>query len=258
MKAVPVVLLPGLVCDAAVWAHARAALAERAPVSIAAYGSLDSLPDMAAKVLAEAPPRFAVAGHSMGGRVALEIIRRAPERVAALALLDTGVAPLPAGDAGQREAAGRYELLKIARDQGMAAMAARWVQGMVWKPRLSDTALVNGVIEMFARSSADVFAAQIRALLARPDAGGLLANIHCPTLVLAGEDDSWAPAARHRDMAARIPGATLEVIPQCGHMPTLERPEAVTHALLTWSGGVREGLSGLLGPKRPSNDHSRE
>ena len=230
----PVVLLPGLVCDATVWAHASGALGDRAPVSIASYDSLDSLGDMADKVLREAPPRFAIAGHSMGGRIALEVLRRAPERVAAFALLDTGVAPLAAGEPGQREAAGRHELLQIARDQGMAAMAARWVQGMVWKPRLGDTALVSSVIDMFARSTADVFAAQIRALLARPDASGLLAGIRCPTLVLSGEEDSWAPAARHRDIAAQIPGATLELVPECGHMCTLERPEAVTRALLGW------------------------
>src|SRR5215510_11486659 len=111
----PVVLLPGLVCDAAVWTHAKAALGASAPVLIAEYGLLDSLGAMAEKVLREAPPSFAVAGHSMGGRVALEVLRRAPERVAAIALLDTGVQPLAAGEAGQREAAGRHELLDIAR-----------------------------------------------------------------------------------------------------------------------------------------------
>lgn len=230
----PVVLLPGLVCDATVWAHSSAALDGRAAITIPGYDSLDSLGAMAGKVLREAPPRFALAGHSMGGRVALEVLRRAPERVAAIALLDTGVQPLAPGQAGERETAGRHELLQIARDQGMAAMAARWVQGMVWKPRLHESALVNSVIEMFARSPAEVFAAQIRALLARPDASGLLPGIRCPALVLCGEDDSWAPASRHREMATQIPGATLELIPECGHMCTLERPEAVTRALLAW------------------------
>jgi pimeloyl-ACP methyl ester carboxylesterase len=234
----PVVLLPGLVCDASVWAQASAALRGRATVTIPDYDSLDSLGAMAEKVLREAPPRFALAGHSMGGRVALEVLRRAPERVAAIALLDTGVQPLATGEAGQREADGRHELLQIARQQGMAAMAARWVQGMVWKPRLGETALVNGVIDMFARSTAETFAAQIRALLSRPDAGGLLPGIRCPALVLCGEEDSWAPAARHREMAAQIPGATLELIPECGHMCTLERPEAVTSALLDWHARV--------------------
>jgi pimeloyl-ACP methyl ester carboxylesterase len=116
----------------------------------------------------------------------------------------------------------------------MAAMAECWVQGMVWKPRLADSALVSQVVDMMNRSSADVFAAQIRALLARPDASSLLGEIRCPTLVLCGLEDSWAPAARHRDMAARIPGATLTLVPDCGHMCTMERPEAVTAALFDW------------------------
>jgi pimeloyl-ACP methyl ester carboxylesterase len=230
----PVVLVPGLVCDQAVCEHARRALAGRTAVSIAHHGTLDSLAGMAEKVLREAPPRFALAGHSMGGRVALEVLRRAPERIAALALLDTGVAPLAAGDAGEREAAGRYQLLEIARAQGMAAMASRWVQGMVWKPRLGDGPLIASIVDMMARSSPPVFEAQIRALLGRPDAGALLPGIRCPTLVLCGEDDNWAPASRHREMAARIPGSTLVLVPDCGHMCTMERPEAVTHALLEW------------------------
>ena len=230
----PVVLLPGLVCDAAVWAHTRASLEAHAPVTIPDYGLRDSLGAMAEQVLRDSPPRFALAGHSMGGRVALEVLRRAPQRVSALALLDTGVAPLPAGEAGEREAAGRHELLAIAREHGMATMAERWVQGMVWSPRLADRALVQAVIDMFARRGADMFAAQIRALLARPDAGGLLAGIRCPTLVLCGEQDSWAPAQRHREMAAKIPGATLVLVPECGHMCTMERPERVTRALLDW------------------------
>jgi pimeloyl-ACP methyl ester carboxylesterase len=230
----PVVLLPGLVCDATVWAHARDALQPRAPVTIATYGTLDSLGAMAAKVLSEAPTRFALAGHSMGGRVALEVLRRAPERIAGIALLDTGVQPLAEGEAGRRETTGRHELLQVAQERGMAQMAARWVQGMIWGPRLHETALTAAVIEMFARSSPTVFAAQIRALLARPDASGLLPGIRCPALVLCGEQDNWAPADRHREMAASIPGAQLVLVPECGHMCTLERPEAVTRALLDW------------------------
>lgn len=219
------------------WEHTRAALVARAEVRIAHHGTLDSLVAMADKVLDEAPPRFAIAGHSMGGRVALEVWRRAPERVTALALLDTGVTPLATGEAGEREAAGRYELLGIARAQGMAAMASRWVQGMVWKPRLTDVPLITSIVDMMARSNAEVFAAQIRALLGRPDASALLPRIQRPTLVLCGQEDSWAPAPRHREMAASIPGSTLVLVPECGHMCTLERPEAVTRALLEWHAG---------------------
>jgi pimeloyl-ACP methyl ester carboxylesterase len=230
----PVVLLPGLVCDETVWAHARLALGAHADVTIAEYAALDSLGAMAEKVLRETRGNFAIAGHSMGGRVALEIYRRAPARITAIALLDTGAQPLAAGAAGEREAAGRHELLGIARDQGMAAMAARWVQGMVWPPRLQEKPLIDSIIDMFARSSAAVFAAQIRALLSRPDASALLTGISCPALVLCGAEDSWAPAARHRDMAAQIPGAQLTLVPECGHMCTLERPDVVTQALFEW------------------------
>jgi len=236
---IPVVLVPGLVCDAAVWHHAAAALGARAPVQVAQHGELDSLVAMADKVLREAPPRFALAGHSMGGRVALEVWRRAPERIAALALLDTGVTALAAGEAGEREAAGRYELLEIARRDGMAAMASRWVQGMVWKPRLADAPLVSAVVDMMARSSAAVFAAQIRALLGRPDASSLLDRIDCPTLVLCGQEDGWAPAARHIDMAGRILDSTLVLVPECGHMCTMERPDEVTRALLDWHASAK-------------------
>jgi pimeloyl-ACP methyl ester carboxylesterase len=238
MGLTPIVLLPGLVCDEAVWAHARAAFETRAPVSVPDYGLLDSLEAMAEKVLREAPPRFALAGHSMGGRVALEVIRRAPERVSALALMDTGVQPLASGEPGEREAAGRHGLLAVAREEGMAAMASRWVQGMVWPSRLTDSVLIQAVVDMFARRSAEMFAAQIRALLARPGARELLGRIRCPTLVLCGEQDSWAPAQRHREMAALIPEAKLVLVPECGHMCTMERPEAVTGALLDWHRGA--------------------
>ena len=228
------VLLPGLVCDATVWTQVRGALETSADIHVAEYGTLDSLGAMAEKVLADIDGPFALAGHSMGGRIALEMFRRAPQRIRAIALMDTGVLPLAPGEAGQRETRGRHELLDIARSQGMAAMATRWVQGMVWPPRLGERPLIDGIVDMFARSSAAVFAAQIAALLQRPDASALLAQIRCPALVLCGEEDSWAPAARHRDMAARIPGASLALIPECGHMCTLERPEAVTHAMKEW------------------------
>lgn len=234
-------LLPGLACDDAVWAHAREAFASRANVHIASYGALDSMPAMAEHVLRSMDGEFAIAGHSMGGRVALEVFRLAPERIRGIALLDTGTTPLADGEPGEREVAGRQELVGIAQRDGMAAMAARWVLGMVWKPRLNERALIDAIISMFERCSAEVFTAQIRALIARPDAGPLLSRIACPTLVLCGAEDSWAPAVRHREMAQRIAGATLTLVPDCGHMCTLERPEAVTQALLAWHARLVNG-----------------
>lgn len=229
----PLVLLPGLMCDAAVWAAQVEALSPRVTCLVPHYGERNSLVAMADQVLASLPGRFALAGHSMGGRVAFEILRRAPERVERLALLDTSYHPLPPGDAGAAERAGRHSLLAIARDQGMREMAHAWARGMVHSSRL-DTPLFEAVLDMIERCSPAAFAAQIEALLARPDATALLGTIRCPTLLLCGRDDSWSPPARHEFMRDRIAGATLVVIETCGHMSTMEQPAAVSDALADW------------------------
>ena len=232
MNKTPLLLLPGLLCDAAVWAPQMAALGRSAAVP--AYGMADTLGAMAEIALAAAPPgRFALAGHSMGGRVALEVLRRAPERVERLALLDTGIAPLAAGDAGETEKAGRLRLLAMAREQGMRAMAADWAQGMVHESRLGGP-IFEAVLDMFERRNPDIFAAQIHALLNRPDATPLLAGVAGPTLVLTGEQDRWSPPETHRRIAGLIPGAQLVLVPGSGHMTTMEAPAAVTAALAAW------------------------
>jgi len=232
------ILIPGLLCDANVWPSQRAALADIADIRVADHGMHDSLPAIAHSILASAPPRFAVAGHSMGGRIALEVFRAAPERVTGLALMDTGHHPVPAGEAGEREAAGRYALLEIARRDGMRAMGRKWVQGMVHPSRLGDHELIDQILDMFESKTPDVFAAQIHALLNRPNAGPLLPTIKCPTLILCGHEDSWSPAHQHREMAAIIANSLFVDIPNCGHMSTLERPEAVNTAMRTWFGNV--------------------
>lgn len=227
-------LLPGLMCDAAVWAEQARALGPQREVFIPDYGELDTLPAMAGQVLRSAPAGpLAVAGHSMGGRVALEMLRQAPQRVARLALLDTSCHPLPPGAEGQRERDGRLALLALARAQGMRAMARQWAAGMLHPGRL-DTPLFEAVLDMFERRNPVQFAAQIEALLARPDATALLAEIRCPTLLLCGREDAWSPPARHEFMHARIGGSTLVVLEQCGHMSTMEQPAAVTAALQGW------------------------
>jgi pimeloyl-ACP methyl ester carboxylesterase len=229
-------LLPGLMCDAAVWAGVLPQLAATADCRVPEYPEARSLPAMAERVLAAAPPRFAVAGHSMGGRVALEIVRRAPERVLRLALLDTGYRARPAGAEGEAEIAKRMALLALARGEGVRAMAREWVRPMVSPERLAERPLVDAILDMFERRSADVFAGQVEALLARPDATALLAAIACPTLVLCGRDDGFSPPAQHEEMAARIPGARLAVIERCGHMAPMERPREVGAALVAWIG----------------------
>jgi len=189
---------------------------------------------MAERVLAVAPPSFALAGHSMGGRVALEIMRRAPERVERLALLDTGFRPLPAGIGGENERAARLRLLGLARDEGMRAMGRAWARPMVHPARLADHGLMDTILDMIERQTPDQFAAQIEALLARPDAGAVLHAIRCPSLVLCGRQDAWSPLAQHEEMAGMIRGAVLEAVDDCGHMVTMEQPEAVAGAMLPW------------------------
>lgn len=234
MADLPLLLLPGLMCDRAVWSDTIAALPGRPNAVVPDYGETDTLGGMAEHVLMLAPPRFAVAGHSMGGRVAFEVFRRAPERVAGIALLDTNYTPRPAGEAGAREERERLDLLATARARGTRAMGRIWVENMVHSSRRGDTKLIEAIVEMFGRKSADIFAAQIRALLARPDAGPLLGAIRCPALILCGRDDSWAPLARHEEMAAAIPGGRLVAVDACGHMAPMERPRAVAGALAAW------------------------
>jgi pimeloyl-ACP methyl ester carboxylesterase len=234
MAQTTLILIPGLLCDERVWTSQCAALADLADVHVADNGTHDSLPAIAHSILDKAPARFAVAGHSMGGRVALEVFRAAPERIAGLALMDTGQHPLPEGEAGRREEEGRFALLAKARAEGMRAMAREWVQGMVHPSRLGDRRLIEPILDMFESKSADMYAAQVHALLNRPDAAPILPSIQCPTLVLCGHEDSWAPVQRHREIAAEIAGSTFVDIPGCGHMVTLECPDAVNEALRTW------------------------
>jgi pimeloyl-ACP methyl ester carboxylesterase len=198
------------------------------------YGLLDSIGAMAQHVLDTAPAdTFALAGHSMGGRVALEVMRRAPERVHHLALLDTGTQPLASGVAGAKEKAGRKILLEIASQKGMRAMAEQWAKPMV-HPSRHGTALFENVLNILERSSAEQYAMQINALLNRPDATPVLATITCPTLVLTGRDDLWSPPEQHASMAAAIAQAQLCIVEQCGHMSTLEQPEVVNSAFARW------------------------
>lgn len=227
------VLLPGLLCDGAVW---QAQIDALGPCHVVDYGDRDSLRSMAEHVLATAPAGpLAIAGHSMGGRVAFEMWRQAPERIERLALLDTSYHPLADGEAGNTERAGRLALLAIAHRDGMRTMAREWALGMV-HPSRHDTPLFEAVLDMFERKTPDIFAAQINALLNRPDCTELLAHIHCPTLLLCGREDAWSPPSRHEHMQQQIAGSRLVIVEQCGHMSTMEQPEAVNQALVEWLG----------------------
>lgn len=237
-------LLPGLLCDETNWAAQCTALAEIAYCRVPVYRTFDSIEAMAAHVLAVAPTeRFALAGHSMGGRVALEVVRQAPERVERLALLDTGFQSLAEGEAGEKERAGRYQLLELARTEGMRAMGQQWARGMV-HPRHINTPVFEAILQMITRNTPDMFESQIQALLARPDATALLPQIPCPTLLLCGSDDQWSPLARHEVTQHAISGSTLKVVEMSGHMTTMEQPQAVSRALATWLMGSDEQAEG--------------
>lgn len=228
------VLAPGLLCDGATWAAQVKAFENKFQIQIADYGLLDSLTRMAESILAKAPARFALAGHSMGGRVALEVMRLAPERVTRLALLDTGCKSLPHGEAGEMERAGRFALLDSARRQGMRMMATRWVQNMVHPSRLQDAALIGPIVEMFARKTPEIYAAQIQALLNRQDASAALRNVRCPALVLCGADDAWSTLTQHEEISRAIAGSRLVSVAVCGHMSMMERPLEVNSAFAEW------------------------
>jgi pimeloyl-ACP methyl ester carboxylesterase len=203
------------------------------PCRVVSHGQADSLVAMAQQILDTAPERFHMAGHSMGGRVALEVLRLAPERVLRLGLLGTGFRAKEASAAGEEEVKKRQALLDIARDQGVRQMALTWVQNMVAPDRLSDTALIEDIVQMFERKSEDVFKRQIKALLERPDASDVLAQVQVPTLVMAGEFDAWASPQQHQQIADLIPARPkVDVVIDAGHMMMMEKPEAVTARFL--------------------------
>jgi pimeloyl-ACP methyl ester carboxylesterase len=225
------ILLPGFLCDETVWQDQISALTPKYDCLVPDYGHLDSLSAMAGAVLAQAPNRFAVAGHSMGGRIALEIFRQAPHRVTHIALLDTGCHARSAGEDGAEEEHGRRKLLAIAREQGMRSMAANWIPPMIHPDRRADTALVDRIVRMMERKTPNIFEAQMNAPLSRPEAGDLLSRIECPALILTGSHDAWSPPVRHEEMAAAIPNSTLTIVPGCGHMSTMECPYAIAEAV---------------------------
>ena len=220
-----VLLLPGLLCDETIWSHQRKVLGEFADVLVPDFRHVNSISAMAQLVLDAAPERFSIAGHSMGGRVALEVFRMAPERVERLALLDTGV-----HQRGPGEESKRGELVELARSHGMAALAARWLPPMLHPDH---SVLLEPLTAMVLRSTPETFANQQQALLDRPDARTVLPSIRCPALVLCGRQDTWSPVSQHEEIAASIPHAKLAIVEDCGHMSPVEQPAIVTKWLLS-------------------------
>jgi pimeloyl-ACP methyl ester carboxylesterase len=226
----PLFLLPGLVCDRFIWAAQEQALTPEFDVRVFPnFYTYDSIAGMARAVLATAPPRFHLAGHSMGGRVAFEIVRLAPERVASLIVLSTGIDPVQPGERARRQA-----FVDIANTKGMRALADAWLPTTVAPRRLADAPFMAVLTEMVCRATPEIFARQTAALLNRPDGRPRLGAIACRTLVVVGRQDSYSPLAVHEAIAAAIPGAELAVIEDAGHMVMVEAPEAVAACLRQW------------------------
>ena len=223
------VLLSGLLCDETIWSEVAARLAGRVQVSIKCFPSFDSITAMAEHVLETAPATFALAGHSMGGRVALEVIRRAPGRVTGLALLNTGIHPR-----GDQEWVSRGRLVELARNVGMTAVAAAWLPQMMGSSPARIAQVMPRLTLMVERNTPESFAAQTQALLQRPDAGAVLPSIDVPTLLMSGTGDTWSPLAQHEEMQRQIPNAELVAVAEAGHMAPIEQPDAVAAALDRW------------------------
>ena len=230
-----IVFLPGLICDQAVWLSQIDAFSEKGiSCQVIDYGSANSLSHMAEIAIEQAPEKFILIGHSMGGRVAMEVARQAPEKISHIVLMDTGYLPLAEGDAGEKEIAGRQALIDTAAKQGMRAMGNVWMQGMVHPERLDDAALCNKILDMIERKTVEQFEAQQTALIQRPDATDVLRYLDCTTLFICGTEDAWSPLERHYDMAKLVPDSQVVAIEQSGHMSTMEQPQAVNEVLLNW------------------------
>jgi len=225
----PLILLPGLLCDAALWQAQVGALADLAAVAVADLSRDESLAGMAERVLAVAPPRFALAGLSMGGYVALEIMRRAPERVRRLALLDTSArADTP------EQSSRRRGFIELAHKGEFKGITPRLLPLYLHPDHLGDVALGDAIIAMAQRLGREAYLRQMTAIMGRPDSRPGLAAIKVPTLVLCGREDAATPLPLSEEIAALVPGAALVVVERCGHLSTMEQPAAVNAALRRW------------------------
>ena len=225
----PIILVPGLLCSPRLFAGQMPALWQSGPVTVADHRRDDTVDAIARRILETAPPRFALAGLSMGGYIALAILRAAPERVSRLALFDTGArADLP--EQSQR----RKAQIELARSGRFAEIPETLWPLFVHKDRQGDAKLKDVVLQMAEETGPDAFIRQQMAIMSRPDARPDLPRIKCPTLVLVGEADQLTPPALSEEMAAAIPGSRLVVVPGSGHLSTLEQPDVVGNALVEW------------------------
>ena len=227
----PLVLLPGLLCDAALWEPQLSGLADIADFFVADLTEYESMKELGESVLRDAPwKEFALAGLSMGGYVALELMCQAPQRVTRLALLDSRARPETPDETGRRQ-----QLMKLAQsERGFTPVTSRMLPLMLHPSRVKDVQFTRIIRDMAERTGVEAYLRQQRAIISRPDYRPGLPNIKCPALVLCGRQDQLTPLECSEEMAAAIPAAKLAVVEECGHLATLERPDAVNAAMRAW------------------------
>ncbi|HEY5279042.1 MAG TPA: alpha/beta fold hydrolase [Pseudolabrys sp.] len=225
----PLLLVPGLACTARLYAPQVTALWPSAPLMIADHRKDDHIDAVARRILDNAPPRFALAGLSMGGYIAFAMMRLAPERIARLALFDTSAW----ADTAEQTAA-RQSQIAMTKAGRYGEIADLSMPRYVHPDRQNDAAITGAVRQMSAETGPEAFIRQLKAIMSRPDSRSMLGSIHCPTLVLVGDADLATPPDLSQEIADGIAGAKLVVVPNCAHLSTLEQPEPVNAALIEW------------------------
>lgn len=222
-------LLPGLLCDERVWEHQAASLASAFTVRIPVFRGFDSLERMAQHVLEQAPERFSVAGHSMGGRVALELLRLAGARIDGIVLMSLGAHPPAEGEGARYEA-----LLALAESQGLEALLEALFVPMLHPDHRRDPGLLEALRAMLQCGNVADLRGQAKAALTRADQRAWLPAVRQNVLLLCGEADGWSPPSQHEDILRRLPHAELAVLPGAGHMLPMEAPGTVSDYLADW------------------------
>jgi len=228
-NSMPILLVPGLVSSPRIYAPVLPALWRFGPVTVANHIRDDNMALIARRILAEAPRRFALAGHSMGGYIAFEIMRQAPERVARLALINTQARP----DTPEATARRRGMMARATAGEYRAVLDELF-PGFVHPSRREDAGLRQLVYDMGDDVGVEAFVRQQTAMISRPDSRPMLAGIKCPTLVLSGDEDNTIPNSLSVEMANNIHNAKLVILPDCGHLPQPEQPQATAKALVEW------------------------
>ncbi|GAM62898.1 beta-ketoadipate enol-lactone hydrolase [Vibrio ishigakensis] len=230
MSQTPLIWLPGLLCDQDLFADMNAELPTWVAPQTAKLGALDSMQAMAKKVLDETPQQFVLGGLSMGGILAFEVYRQAPDRVKGLILMDTNAA-----DEKPEVSVKRDALVERAENGEFEAITPEVLMPvLIHESRLLDAELTQRVSQMAENIGLDAFKAHAKALATRPDQRPLLSDITCPTLVITGKQDALCPMANHLLMAEHISDVSLHVIPECGHLSSMEKPPEVASIVSDW------------------------